>query len=125
MKREAVFHGLFLSLFVLALYQFFLLIEPFLTPLLGAMVLAIISFPVHRWVCRAIPRRNASLQAFLSTGVIVILIMIPFATLIGLLVNESANIVPLAQESAAQLRNWSQSQLHPWIDRMLPLARRS
>ena len=124
MKRETVFQGFFLALFVLTLYQFFVIVEPLLTPLLGAVVLAIVSFPIHRALSRMCPRWNASSQAALSTVAIVACIVVPFAALLGLLIKESANIVPLAQETASLLWSWYQTQAQPWLVKMLPLAHR-
>jgi len=124
MKRDIVIQSFFLGLFLLALYQFFVIIEPFLTPLLGAMVLAIIAFPAHRAVCRLCPRWKPSIQAILSTLLIVTLIVIPFAGLLWLLINESANIVPLAQDTVVQVRDWYHGQAVPWLKDLLPLAHR-
>ncbi len=124
MKRETVLNGFFLGLFLLALYQFFVIVEPFLTPILGAMVLAIVAFPIHRVICRWSSRLNPSLQAALSTFSVTTLIVIPFATLVWLLLNESDTIVPLAQETVSHLSTWYQQQVLPWVDRILPLAHR-
>lgn len=124
MKRETVFSSFFLALFVLAMYQFWVILEPFLTPILGAIVLAIVYFPIHRALSRVITRGGDTLRAAVSTLCIVILIVIPFATLFVLLLNEFDNVVPLAQEVIAHMRDWYHIELQPWVGSLTPMMQR-
>jgi predicted PurR-regulated permease PerM len=120
MKRETVFHASFLALFVFAAYQFLVIAEPFLTPILGATVLAIVAFPLHRAIGRLAKRMNANTHAALSTLVVVALVIIPFAGMIWVMLNEADTIVPMIQGSATRMHQWYQLELRPWIDRLIP-----
>lgn len=117
MTRSWLLHGFFFGTFFLVLYQFFSIIEPFLTPILGAMVLSILSFPLHRFVVKRVPSWDKNAQALCSTLIVISLIVGPFLILIWLLMNESQRAAPLIQELHESLQNWQAGQLQIWIDR--------
>jgi len=66
-------------IFVLALVLLFMLVRPMITILLGSVLLAYISFPLHKKIFKKIP--NKSFSIILSLLIIVIIILIPFAFL--------------------------------------------
>lgn len=115
MKREWLFHGFFLVVFALVLYQFFVILEPFLTPILGAIVLAILSYPVHRKIAGWLPRMSASFKAACSSAVVIGLIVGPFLGLLWLLFNESQRAAPLVQDAARAFQNWHQNRSEAWF----------
>src|ERR1700693_5391494 len=63
---------LLMALTAIALYLCYLLVAPFLKPIMFSVILAIIVYPVHarihQWV------RNRNLSALLSTTVVILLI---------------------------------------------------
>ena len=65
--------------FVLALFLLFALVKPMITILLGSILLAYISFPVHRQISKKIS--NKTLSIILSLFTIVILLLIPLSFL--------------------------------------------
>lgn len=64
---------------MLALVLLFMLIRPTITILLGSVLLAYISFPLHKKIFKKIP--NKPISIILSLLMIVIIILIPFAFL--------------------------------------------
>ena len=68
-----------LIVFMLALVLLFMLVRPMITILLSSVLLAYISFPLHKKIFKKIP--NKSISIILSLLIIVIIILIPFAFL--------------------------------------------
>jgi len=66
-------------IFILALFLFFKLIQPVITILLGSILLAYISFPIHKRILKKIPHESISI--ILSLLVIVTIVLIPFTFL--------------------------------------------
>lgn len=66
-------------IFSMALFLLFKLLQPVMTILLGALLLAYISFPLHQRINKKIS--NKSFSIFLSLLIIVIIILIPFSFL--------------------------------------------
>jgi predicted PurR-regulated permease PerM len=66
-------------LFALALVLLFFLIRPMITILLSSVILAYISFPIHKKIMKKIP--NESVSIILSLFIIVIIVLIPFTLL--------------------------------------------
>lgn len=68
---------------------------PFAAGLLGAAVLYVICAPAHRRLCRVLPRR---ISALLVVAVALVLILLPGASLLGLVLNEAPETVRGVQE---------------------------
>jgi len=66
-------------LFTLALILLFLLVRPMITIILGSILLAYISFPLHKKIIKKI--QNKSISIILSLLIITVLILIPFSFL--------------------------------------------
>lgn len=71
---------------------------PFAAGLLGAAVLYVISAPVHRRLCRTLPPRLAAVVVMLGA---LVLILLPVATLLGLVLSEAPETLHQMQESQA------------------------
>jgi predicted PurR-regulated permease PerM len=122
-KRDYLFHTFFLAAFVLLLYAFLRIIEPFVTPMLGAVVLFILANPVNRRFAIWFPRRSPSFHAALATIVVACAIVVPFFIGCWILFNEAQNMGPLLQEWGVTLRNWRAGHQLMDIDWMRSLQR--
>jgi predicted PurR-regulated permease PerM len=115
-NRDALVRAFFFGAFALILYQLFLLAQPFVTALLGAAMLAMIFYPLHRRIVERLRHPNAA--AFLSTAGVLLLAVLPLVGLGYFFVRETAELVPAAQRLLEDLRG------HDWpaIDARLPGA---
>jgi len=119
MRREVLFHSFFLIVFIFLLYQFGLILGPFLTPILAALVLWILAYPLHLRLSRQWPHRRPSYHAAVSTLIVVTLVVVPFLLLCWLLFSESESVTPQLQQWSAALQNWRESD--QWLS--LPFVR--
>lgn len=71
---------------------------PFAAGLLGAAVLYVICAPMHRRLCRALPPRAAAVVVMLGA---LVLILLPVATLLGLVLSEAPETIHQMQEGQA------------------------
>jgi predicted PurR-regulated permease PerM len=105
MRRDNLFNLFFLAIFLYALNAFAHILDPFLTPILGALVLLILAYPLHRWLSKKLPHKPNSC-AFLSTLIVTLLIVGPFMAICWLLFNESLSMGPVIEQWGAALHNW-------------------
>jgi predicted PurR-regulated permease PerM len=73
-----------------ALYFCYTIFRPFLSPLLSAVVLAIVFFPIQARVLKLV--RNASLAALISTLLVIIVLVVP-GLLIGLAITREVTAI--------------------------------
>src|SRR4051794_13687458 len=106
MNRDSLFHTFFLAILIIALFEFARILEPFATPILGAIVLAILANPLHHRLSRWTPRGSQSFHAAISTLAIFALIVIPSCLLAWLLFSESQSMGPMLRGWAETLRGW-------------------
>ena len=92
-----------LALFLLVLYSFFRLLEPFLSGLLAAAVLAIVVEPAHQRLARALGARG-NLCAALSTVGTALLIIGPGVLLLWMVLGEAEALLPRLGELADRAR---------------------
>jgi predicted PurR-regulated permease PerM len=102
-KRDALIRIFFFGAFALILYQLFLLARPFFTAMLGAALLAMMFYPLHRRTLRFV--RNDNVAALLTTFGVLLLAVLPLLGLVWYLVREAADLVPAAQIVLDELRN--------------------
>lgn len=95
--RGALFKYFFFAVFLLLLYQLFLLITPFLTALLGAATLALAFHPAHVQLSKRIKMEGNS-AALASTLSVIAIVVLPVVLLGWLLVREAAQLAPAAQK---------------------------
>lgn len=91
MSRWASFFVLVGVLIVIAAF-FVRVMAEFLVPLFVALVLVVIFRPLHVWVARRFPKRPA-LSAFITTGLVSMLVFLPFAIMIVMAAAESRELV--------------------------------
>lgn len=109
-----------------ALYFSFLLFRPFLKPLLSAVVIAVVFFPVHAQILRRL--RSPSLAALASTLILVLLIIVPAIAIIFAIKGEVADLYALIDQKSTESGGLSPyvSQLFErpmqWIGRYVDLS---
>jgi predicted PurR-regulated permease PerM len=86
MERERVFHWVLIVLLLMLLYLSFLILQPFLTYVVVALVLAYLFHPIYRWFAKRMPHAIAALLMIL---LVLLLIFIPAAYIVTKLVGES------------------------------------
>lgn len=91
MSRWASFFVLVGVLIVIAAF-FVRVMAEFLVPLFVALVLVVIFRPLHVWVASRVPKRPA-LAAFITTGLVSMLVFLPFAIMIVMAAAESRELV--------------------------------
>jgi len=89
-----------LALTALALYLCYLLFKPFLSPLLSALVIAIVFFPVHSRMQRLV--RGPSLAALLSTLLVTLIIIIPAVLILLAITQEVAGLKNLIDQKSTE-----------------------
>lgn len=110
--------GFLLFCLVLVLWFGYLILKPFITIFLVALVLATISQPAYSWVLRR-TRNRRTLSALLTTLLVVLLLIVPCLVLAGI----------LAQQSV-QAYNWVNERVQTglldqsMVERFLELQRR-
>ena len=97
MKKEHIFLIFILCLTFLCFYLFYKVLSPFLEPILWAIFLALVLFPLHRKL-QHLFKRQGLLPAMTMTILVVCVIVLPFALLILSLANEAVDLYHSVQE---------------------------
>jgi predicted PurR-regulated permease PerM len=113
-QKEQLFRYFFLGVFLFVLFQILNLLSPFYTGILGAIVLALIAFPMHRFIHEKVGYRHKNLAAGLSTALVIVLIIIPFFFFSWLLLNEVSSLTPVVKKVGETLETWRQKD--HWTD---------
>ena len=92
-NRNLLFLGFFFTVFLFLLYQLFRILSPFLAPLLAAVMISLIFYPLNTWLRRLIPNQN--ITAAIATLTVVLTIIIPVILLIWALIVEAADLLPV------------------------------
>lgn len=95
-RRRLLFLAFFFAAFLYLLYQLLRILSPFVPALLGAVMLVLIFYPVHRRLAARVA--NTSLAAALTSVVVVVTIVVPVIVFLWLLVAEAANVAPAFSE---------------------------
>lgn len=118
-RRETIFQVFFLAVLITVLYHFFLLIQPFLTPLFVGLILWLVSLPIDDRLAKKWPRLRSGWRAALSTLLVLLILGLPLALAITLFAREIEKVLPMLQDQVGKLSEWSQA---PTWDRW-PFAR--
>lgn len=116
-----------LALTVLALLLCYLIAQPFVTSLAWATALAVIGWPLHRWIARRVPWPTAA--ALLSVIAIALLLIVPAGMVIPGVIDEAlggyrlirAQIESDAWTEALARHSWI-APLWEWLRQRLDLA---
>jgi len=90
MTRQQAFAVCFLAILLVLVYQVYTFFRPFLMPILWAMILAHLMFPVHDRFARLL-RGKETLSAALMTLAIMLIVVLPVILLSIVLVDEAIN----------------------------------
>ncbi len=115
---KSVEQTFFFLLLLIVTLSFLGLIAGFLTPIFWALVLALIFLPLQQYLLKVIHNRP-SLDAFLSTATIVIVVLIP-VLLVGLAVAQEAASIASDLEKG----NISLASSLVWLEQRIPLVSR-
>lgn len=91
MNREQVFAAFLFTLLLFLLYQFYLIIGPFLAPLAWAGLLALMFYPAQS-ALTSVLRGREGIAAFLLTTAVIGVVMVPTVIVITLLAGESVDL---------------------------------
>ena len=97
-KRLTLIFLLVLTAF--SLYLSYLLFKPFLSPLLSALVIAIVFYPVHSHMHRIV--RSPSLAAFLSTTLVTLIIIVPAVLILMAISQEVSGLISLIDQKSTE-----------------------
>lgn len=112
---------------LVALYFCYLLLQPFLMPLFSAAVIAVVFFPIHSKLQRAL--RSPNLAAALSTIIVVLLVVVPTVAVILAIKGEVTSLVALIRERSTESGGLSPYLSHllerptQWLGRFVDLSR--
>ena len=98
LSSRKLFAVFIFCLLILGLYLAYVLLRPFMSPIILAAVFATICYPVYKR-CRKILRNNASLAAALVLLGVVILVIIPLVVFI-------VGLIPQMRQSIAAVTQW-------------------
>ncbi len=94
--RERLFVVFFFAAYFFLLWQLVRILSPFMAPLLGSVMLALIFYPVHERIGRWIPGPN--LGAGVTTVLVLVTSVAPVSILVWLLAREAAAMVPAVRD---------------------------
>jgi predicted PurR-regulated permease PerM len=102
LSRERVAVLALLGVTLVVFYLCYLLVQPFMPALAWALALAVVAYPVHRLICRALPR--ATLAAAVSVVVVMLVVIGPVFFVTQQLVREASGAVQTAREASGRWR---------------------
>jgi len=118
---------IFLSaLSAVALYFSYLLFQPFVKPLLSAVVIAVVFSPVHAQILKQV--RSPSLAALASIAIVVLLIIVPAVAVVLAIKGEVADLYALIDQKSTESGGLSPYVSHllerpiQWIGRYVDLS---
>src|SRR4026208_2461731 len=100
MVRKRVTVIFLTAMTAVALYFCYLPFQPFLKPLLSAVVIAVVFFPVHERIHKVL--RSPSFAALASTIIVLLLIIVPAVAIILAIKEEVAGLYQLIDEKSSE-----------------------
>jgi predicted PurR-regulated permease PerM len=78
---------------IVVLVLSFMIIRPFLVPIISAAVLAYLFYPLYKWLVGRLPKKlpRETLSAMITCLLIVLIVLIPMISITGILTNEIRN----------------------------------
>src|SRR5687768_17148751 len=99
-------------------YLCWLMLQPLLDVLLWGAVLAIVSYPLYRRLRER--GKSAHVSSLITTGIVVLTVLIPVAILTAMLVRQAAGAAEGVQRGVARLMD-PNSPTFRWLDRHVDL----
>lgn len=103
MNRNSLFTAFFFAVFLFLIYQFYLFLSPFATPLFLAAVLVVTFYPLTARVVAWL-RGSRTLGALVMTFATVLLVLLPLVLVLSMLVGEAAAFLERAEQIGSQAR---------------------
>lgn len=117
MERERIYLYFFLTLMVVFLLLALFTLTPFIVPILWAVVLSIVIYPVHMYVQRLV--RSRTLSAFIVTSVVFLFLIVPLSIISVLVVQQ---LVDVTQKVLLFLKQHSYKDILEQVSK-IPLVR--
>src|ERR1043165_6132080 len=114
MNKKRVTIIFLLSLTAFALHLCFRLFQPFLNPLLSALVIAIVFFPIHARI--QIIVRRPGLAALLSTILVTLIIILPMMLLLTAITKEVSGLIATIDQKSTEIGGYG-SYFNDLMDR--------
>jgi predicted PurR-regulated permease PerM len=111
MKREHIFFIFILFLTFLSIYLLYLILAPFLSSIIWAILLAMVFYPLFQKLERLLTKK-AVLSALLMTLLVLIVIILPFSLLMASLAGEAVDLYHQVEEMIKT------GQLQTYVERM-------
>ena len=109
-KRITIIFLLILTLF--ALYLCYLLFQPFLNPLLSALVIAIVFFPVHNRMHMVF--RKPGVAALMSTMLVTLIIILPAILILAAVTKEVSSLIAVIDQKSTESGGFS-----PYVNHLI------
>jgi len=123
--RLTLFRVFLVVALVTAAWQVLRIFAPFLGSLASAATIAVLVHPLHRRLLSAL-RGRRTVAAFVSTILIVVVLVVPFLLLSWVLVREAIDVVPKAQQWALALTDQGPAALEDLVSpRLVELVGRA
>lgn len=106
MMREQLFRYFFLAVLLILLYEVLHILSPFYTGILGAVILALMFYPLHRLILKVTTPRRPNWAASMSVVLVIVLIIIPFTFLSWFLFNELSSFSSVIKHFVNTLVSW-------------------
>ena len=95
-RRKLLFLAFFFAAFLYLLYQLLRILSPFVPALLGAVMLVLIFYPLHKRIAARVSR--SSVAAAITSMVVVVTIVVPVFVFLWLLVSEATDVAPAVSD---------------------------
>ena len=95
-RRKLLFLAFFFAAFLYLLYQLLRILSPFVPALLGAVMLVLIFYPVHRRIAARVSR--SAVAAAITSIVVVVTIVVPVFVFLWLLISEATDVAPAVSD---------------------------
>jgi predicted PurR-regulated permease PerM len=114
--QKRIFRWFFFGFFAFLLYQLLLILSLFADVIIWACSLALVFWPVYRFIDKRLPDRP-SVSAGVCTVGVLLLVLIPLSAIFTVVVAQSAQLYPTVQEWLSTVQNTDNSN----IGQLLPV----
>ena len=108
MKQEKLFRYFFVGVFIVLLFRILHILSPFYTGILGALVLVLIFYPLHRFILHRVGTNRSNLSSCISTALVTLVIVVPVIFSMWLFIREISRVLPVLEGFGDTVRNWQQ-----------------
>ncbi len=115
---EYVFFFGFMGIVAYVVWQ---MLTPFISALALSAIIVTICYPIHRKVIEKVPQKNPTLAALITTILVSIVVIVPFAFIASSLVDEAVSIYSLASDGQVGFEQYFH-ELEVTIQKYIPGA---